>query len=79
MAVNGTSYDANNVVSPSYSPASYDASSMDGKQLQAYLTDYTLNTALDAGYSTGNTLDISGILALLNMTITTDQVGLLIP
>lgn len=47
--------------------------------MQAYLTDYTLNTALDAGYSTGNTLDISGILALLNITITTDQVGLLIP
>jgi len=79
MGLNGTSFDANNVVAPAYSPASFDASNLQGKQLQAYLTEYTLNTALDAGFSTGNTLDISELLGLVNITLTTDNIGVFIP
>jgi hypothetical protein len=33
MGLNGTSFDANNVVAPAYSPATFDASNLHGKQL----------------------------------------------
>lgn len=47
---------------------------------QGYLTDYTLNTAFESGFQTGNTLDITYLIQhYLNYTITSDQLGVLIP
>lgn len=46
---------------------------------QGYLTDYTLNTAFESGFQTGNTLDITSLLEKLNVTITTDQLATIIP
>lgn len=79
MGVNGTSFDAKNVVAPSYHPAMYNASDVKGKELQVYATDYAINTILDAGYLTGNTLDITKLLNLINVTVTTDNISLIIP
>jgi len=79
MGLNGTSYDAKNVVAPAYHPATYDATDLQGKELQAYFTEYTANTALDAGFLTGNTLDITKILSKLNVTVTTDDIAVIIP
>lgn len=48
--------------------------------LQAYISDYVLNTAFESGYMTGNTLDLTYLLKqYLNVTVTTDTLGLLIP
>lgn len=48
--------------------------------LQAYISDYVLNTAFESGYLTGNTLDLTYLLKkYLNVTVTTDTLGLLIP
>jgi len=33
----------------------------------------------DAGFTTGNTLDITYLLSKLNVTVTTDEVGVVIP
>ena len=79
MGVNATSFDAKQVVAPAYHPATFDATDLQGKELQTYLTDYALNTALDAGFLTGNTLDITKILSAFNVTVHTDDIGLVIP
>merc|ERR1712166_199003 len=42
-------------------------------------SEYTVNTLLEAGFSTGNTLDITYLLSKLNVTVTTDNLGVLIP
>jgi len=48
--------------------------------LQAYISDYVLNTAFEAGFLTGNTLDITYLLEnYLNVTVTTDNLGVVIP
>jgi len=48
--------------------------------LQAYISDYVLNTAFEAGFLTGNTLDITYLLEkYLNVTVTTDNLGVIIP
>jgi len=80
IAVNGTSFDANNVQKSAYTPATFNLRDPAGKQLQAYITDYTINTALEAGFLTGNTLDITYLLKeYLNVTVTTDNLGAIIP
>lgn len=38
-----------------------------------------MNTAFESGFQTGNTLDITELLGKLNVTITTDQLALIIP
>lgn len=44
------------------------------------MTQYVVNTALDAGWTTQNTLDITYLLKqYLNLTVTTDNIGLLVP
>lgn len=44
------------------------------------MTDYTVLSALESGYSTGNTLDLTYLLKeYLNITVTTDNLGVLIP
>lgn len=48
--------------------------------LQAYLSDYVLNTMFESGFLTGNTLDITYLLkTYLNVTVTTDNLGLVVP
>lgn len=79
LAINGTSFDLNHATTTPYHPSAFDPSDRQGHMLQAYFTDYVLNTGFAAGFSTGNTLDISRLLGLLNLTITTGELGLVIP
>jgi len=51
-----------------------------GRSLQAHLTEWNINTALEAAYSTGNALDICFYLQkYLNITVTTTNLGIFIP
>lgn len=80
MAVNGTFFNENAVAQSAYLPAAFPVRDPNGKSLQGHLTDYTLNTLAEAGLSTGNTLDVTAILyKLLNLTVTTDNMAVLIP
>lgn len=80
MGVNGTFFDAQHEKTPSGTPASFTLHDPKGKDAQAYLTDYTISTALESGYTTGNTLDLTYLLKeYLNLTVTTDNLGELIP
>jgi hypothetical protein len=80
MAVNGTFFDKNHEKASAYTPAKFPVRNPSGKSLQGHLTDYTINTFLEAGLSTKNTLDVTAILhKLLNLTVTTDNLGVVIP
>ena len=80
MALNGTFFDSKHTKAPSTTPASFNIHDPKGKDGQAYLTDYTINTCLESGYTTGNTLDITYLLQeYLNITVTTDNLSVLIP
>jgi len=50
-----------------------------GQSAQGYFSEYTLNTLLEAGFSTQNTLDITYLLSKLNVTVTTDNLGVVVP
>ena len=44
------------------------------------MTDYALNTAFNSGYLTGNELNITYLIeTYLNYTVTSDELGLIIP
>jgi len=62
MVVNGTFFDAEDVKPSAYTPAAWSPRDPNGKMFQGYLTDYTLNTAFESGFQTGNTLDITELL-----------------
>jgi hypothetical protein len=80
MAVNGTFFDINHVANYDITPAAFPVRNPNGKTLQGHLTDYTINTLAQAGLSTGNTLDVTAILKkLVNLTVTTDNLGVVIP
>ena len=80
MAVNGTFFDKNHVQASAYTPVAFPVRNPTGKSLQGHLTDYTVNTFAEAGFSTGNTLDVTAILKkLVNLTVTTDNLGVVIP
>ena len=79
MVVNGTFFDGEDVKPSAYTPAAWSPRDPKGKQFQGYLTDYTLNTAFESGFQTGNTLDITELLGKLNVTITTDQLAQIVP
>lgn len=80
MAVNGTFFDKNHVHAYDITPAAFPVRNPNGKTLQGHLTDYTINTFARAGFSTGNTLDVTAILKkLVNLTVTTDNLGVVIP
>jgi len=51
----------------------------DGQAAQGSLSEYTLNTLMEAAYSTQNTLDITYLLSKLNVTVTTDNLGVVVP
>jgi len=50
-----------------------------GQAAQGSLSEYTLNTLMEAAYSTQNTLDITYLLSKLNVTVTTDNLGVVVP
>lgn len=80
MAVNGTFFDAQDVQTPAGTPASFPLRNANGKEAQISLTDYTINSALSAGFLTQEDLDITYLLSqYLNVTVTTDVIGLVIP
>merc|ERR1712166_944320 len=69
-----------NVATPSkYTPVAIPTRIAGGEAAQGSLSEYTVNTLLEAGFSTGNTLDITYLLSKLNVTVTTDNLGVLIP
>lgn len=79
MGLNGTFFDASHVHKASMAPAAFALRDTSGKDAQLHLSDYTVNTAVDAGFTTGLDLDITHILGLLNVTVTTDEVAVVIP
>lgn len=80
MALNGTFFDATSPSMPAEGPVAFPARNPNGKSAQGFVSDYVLNTAFEAGFKTGNTLNITKILGdLLNVTVTTDNMGLVVP
>lgn len=80
MGLNGTFFDSKNVKRASGSPATYALRNPKGKDAQLYLTDYTINSAVESGFTTGNQLDITYLLKeYLNVTVTTDNMGIVVP
>lgn len=80
MGVNGTFFDSGHIKAPAGSPATFTLHDTQGPEAQAYLTDYTITTALESGFTTGNTLNLTYLLEeYLNVTVTTDNLGVLIP
>lgn len=80
MGLNGTFFDAEDLKPSTFTPAAFALRDPKGKDFQGYLTDYVLNTAFQSGFLTGNTLDITYLLKqYLNVTVTTDNLGLVVP
>lgn len=79
FALNGTFFDIDKPAASPFHPAAFDPADLQGHMLEGYFTDYVLNTMFLAGFQTGHTLDVTHILSLLNITITTGELGLVIP
>jgi len=80
MGLNGTFFDAQQAEQPTTTPASFALRDPKGKDAQFFLTEYTIKTALDSSFQSGEDLDITGLLSqYLNVTVTTDEVGTVIP
>jgi len=79
MSVLGYFYDKNHNVPSKYTPVAMPVRDPNGQSAQGFLTEYTLNTLMEAGYSTQNTLDITYLLSKLNVTLTTDQFAVVVP
>jgi len=80
MDINGTFFDQDDITVSQFTPAVFPAYNADGKTAQGYLTDYVLNTMFDAGFRTGNTLNITEIISKFsNLTVTTDDLALVVP
>lgn len=60
--VNGTFFDANHMKTWDTPPATFALHDPKGKDGQFYLTQYSINTALESGWTTQNTLDITYLL-----------------
>lgn len=80
MGMNGTFFDSQHLHAPTGEPATYALHDPQGLDAQGYLTDFTVNSALESGFTTGNTLDLTYLLhEYLNVTVTTDNLGVLVP
>ena len=80
MGVNGTFFDAKHPKMPAIAPATFALHDPKGKAAQLFATQYTVNSALESGFTTGNTLDVTYLLShFLKVTVTTDNLGVLIP
>jgi len=62
MDLNGTSYNALKPAASKWSPSAFDGTQIKGKELGGYASDFVLNTVFEAGFSTGNELDITALL-----------------
>merc|ERR1712166_930638 len=79
MSVAGKFYNKNVATPSTYSPVAFPARTVGGESAQGFLSEYTVNTLLEAAFSTQNTLDITYLLTKLNVTVTTDNLGVVIP
>lgn len=79
MSVLGYFFNKNVGVTSKYSPVAMPVRRADGQTAQGSLSEYTLNTLMEASYSTQNELDITYLLNKLNVTVTTDNLGVVIP
>merc|ERR1712166_340205 len=75
MSVAGKFYNKNVATPSTYSPVAFPARTVGGESAQGFLSEYTVNTLLEAAFSTQNTLDITYLLTKLNVTVTTDNLG----
>lgn len=79
MSVLGKFFNKNSKTPSKYTPVAHPIRAPKGEAAQGYLTEYTINTLLESAYSTQNTLDITYLLSKLNVTATTDAIGVVIP
>ena len=57
----------------------FNASDLKGHMLEGYITDYVINTFLEAGFSQGSMFDFTHIISMFNYTVTTGIIGIDIP
>merc|ERR1712127_202203 len=79
MSVLGYFFNKNSATPSKYTPVAMPTRLADGQAAQGSLSEYTLNTLMEAAYSTQNTLDITYLLSKLNVTVTTDNLGVVVP
>lgn len=71
LEVNGTFFNTQNL-SHGFSPVAFKDFDTEGKQLQLHLTDYVLNTLFESAYVGQDKLELTKVLDLIGMTLTTD-------
>jgi len=80
MTLNGTFFDADKPESSTFTPTVFPVRNPEGKSFQGYMTEYFVNTGLESGFETGNTLNITYLLEkYINLTVTTDNLGVVVP
>merc|ERR1712127_659953 len=79
MSVLGYFFNKNSATPSKYTPVAMPVRDAAGQSAQGFFSEYTLNTLLEAGFSTQNTLDITYLLSKLNVTVTTDNLGVVVP
>lgn len=81
MAVNGTFFNTNHTVASQWpEPVKFPVRNSAGRSLQGHLSEWTVNTALEAAYSTSNTIDFSGLLRdVLGIQLNTTTFAIVLP
>lgn len=81
MAVNGTFYDSKNLAASQWpAPATFPVRNPKGRTLQGHLTEWSVNTALEAGFRSQNYLNVTEIIhQVANYTVNTTTIGVPIP
>lgn len=79
LNINGTTFDPHHLHNTGIQPVDLPVFNTSGKSAQGYVSEYTLNTTLQAAFDSGRTLNITQILSRVNFTLTTDMVGVAIP
>jgi len=81
MTVNGTFYNQNHTVASKYhGPVAFNAQEAGGRALQFHLTEWTLNTALEANFDGRLPQNITYLLKeVFNFTLNTTFMGTVIP
>jgi hypothetical protein len=80
MSVIGSFYNKNTQTPSKYTPVTFPVRKAGGQAAQGYLSEFTLNTLFESAFSTGNQLDVTYLLnKFLNVTVTTDNLGVVVP
>jgi len=81
MAVNGTFYHVDHIAPSQWpAPVAFPVRNPKGRTLQGHLTEWTVNTALEAGFRSQETLNVTEIIyQLANYTVNTTTIGVPIP